>query len=314
MRRSATFFLFSSFVFKISLFYVLLSGIFFVVYYLMTLRFIPHLVLSASVLGKLIPQISLYSFPLALSIGVGLLIDELYLSGEYFMIAALSRLKKAWHTLLIQLGIIGAFFFAGIIGWMAPYYYCQVKTEIAASAVRSLKNMESETLHTLSSSLSLFFRKKEMNGVRVLFKNIILIVPNKQDGHTIMSARKAELFHDILILCDGGIAEQHEKERLVYHQFKRLRLPLAEYYDVATKSNAAKYKVWSALSFFDSEWWRRFIQVLIVFFFPLGMFLLTPQKPTPLRSGLLGSIVLASLFFISLQMSSTCLSTLINMK
>ena len=205
----------------VGIIYGLLLGVFLSVHYLLTLRTLPACLLTPRVILYLLPRLSVFAFPIAVCAGLGMLVDWLYLTDQYFLFISLHRLRRQWWRIMHGVALSAGLIYFAVCGWLAPLYYQRAKQEMVAQTVALLKGLPPGQLHELGRGCVIGWRGQEaqrLYGVRLV---------HSRGAHTvIVTAQRAHFEETGMTLKDGVIAHmpRTRADKNIHHAFSSLSL------------------------------------------------------------------------------------------
>jgi len=153
----------------------------------------------------MLPLMSQFAIPIALSLSIQLSLGSMYVEQEILSVYYFSKVKKVLFRSIFVFTIIVLLFYIPIVMNFAPKSYRKGKQLILNLAKEHFSNLSANKFHTLSSNFTIFFKHQIKNQNNLEFSKLLLLFREKNGQQYIVNANNGYLTNEILILKDGFI-------------------------------------------------------------------------------------------------------------
>lgn len=250
----------------------------------------------------MLPLIFIFAVPIASSLAVGITVGNLYVRDELLLLHYFPDIRKKLELAVWIFSLVLLVFYIPIVFQIAPSSYWKGKRFLVRAAHIQIENLPPQKFHTVASRCTIFFRDKNKTG-QTQFKDILLMVKQKNKKQYLVTARFGVLQDGKLYLTDGTIYNHDAKNQCVA-TFKTLEIAFEKMFFDSEKniSKPTKFMAWDELIESDrdrakQEFHKRVGQILWQFlipFFMLWMIMILGRK----KNNFLTNIIVGGGFFL----------------
>lgn len=254
----------------------------------------------------MLPLVCLFAVPIASCLAVGMTVGTLFSRNELLLFQFFPQSRRTLERSVFLFSLVLAIVFIPLVFRWAPGSYWRGKQFLIRAVQQQIENLPAQRFHHIASRGTIFFMDKGRDDTgHTRFRDVLLMVREKNDKQYVVTARSGVLQQGVLTLFDGTIYNNAIKNHCLA-TFKSLEIAFEKMFfqgsDVVKKP--AKFMSLHELrgvAARDNRAWKelhkRFIQLLWQLLLPilifLGMMIFARQK-----SNILLSVVLSGAFFL----------------
>ncbi|MCK4651282.1 LptF/LptG family permease [Candidatus Babeliales bacterium] len=269
------------------------------------------------------PLMAQFAIPISSCLSVQNVCGKLYLYDEIVIIYFFSKARKSLQKAVLFFSISIIIFYVPLVFVWAPQSYKNGKDFILRFAKEQFYQLEPNKFYNLVPGFTFFFKKKEYNYCKPIFKKLLLMCSQKGGKERyIVNAKNGYLLNNTLFL-EEGVIQSIGNSKHYFGSFKQTQMNLESFFDLKKEpgnKKHLKFFTWEELKKFKKdnavvyiEYYKRIAQIFWQIIFPfLGLWSIMVFAKR--KSNLLISIFLSGFIFLFSYLSLNFAQMFYNIK